>query len=343
MDEDRGGPRRVQAGHAVARGELVEGHRCGGTERRRRVRPQVGHRPVRAVRAVGEDRPDHREDHVDARSEQPDDQEGAHQVVAREAAQGCHVAQLVQRDGDRGHRELDVDEFEDAEADRAGGLDDPARHPRRVAQRVIGGRHVLVEHHRAGLRGDQQPGVAGLAAGHQQQGQSHALQQEETLPSGATRDGDDGPGQGHQQRAVAEHHLGADHPPHEPEDEVDADRGGEPDEALPPGEHDHHQRHAGVQHRPRLGAKITSRVWTVIGPGTPYWRAASSSATRNPRPITPTAAHSTTRGRGRAADLAPSPIRERTRDIEDVNFRPLIVVQREHCQTGHVNGVGRFD
>ncbi len=255
MDEDRGGPRRVEAGHAVARGELVEGHRAGGTDRRRRVRPQVGHRPVGAVGAVGEDRPDHREDHVDARPEQTDDQEGAHQVVAREAAQGRHVAQLVQRDGDRGHRELDVDEFEDTEADRAGGLDDPTHHPRRVAQRVIGGRHVLVEHHRAGLRGDQQPGVAGLAAGHQQQRQPHALQQQQALTAGAARDGDDGPGQGHQQRAVAEHHLGADQPPHEPEDEVDADRGGEPDQALPPGEHHHHQRHAGVQHRPRLGGE----------------------------------------------------------------------------------------
>lgn len=94
---------------------------------------------------------------------------------------------------------------------------------------------------------------------------------------------------------------------------------------------------------PDLGAKITSRAWAVIGPGTSYQRAASSSATRNPTAITLATAQSRARGRRRSAGLVPPPIRERTRDIVDVNFRPLIVVQREHCQVEHVNGVGRFD
>jgi hypothetical protein len=98
------------------------------------VRPQVGDRPGRAARAegagaVGEDRPDHREDHVDARPEEADRQEGAHQVVAREAALGRHIAQLVQRDDDRGHRQLDVDPVEHMGADLAGGLDHPPRQP----------------------------------------------------------------------------------------------------------------------------------------------------------------------------------------------------------------------
>lgn len=74
--------------------------------------------------AVGEDRADHREDHVDGRSEQADQQEGAHQMVAREAALRRHVAQLVQRDDHRGHRELAVDGVEEVEADRSGGRDE---------------------------------------------------------------------------------------------------------------------------------------------------------------------------------------------------------------------------
>ena len=76
-------------------------------------------------------------------------------MMAREAALDRHVTQLVQRDDDRGHRELNVDVVENMGADRAGGLDDPAYQPRRVAQRVIGGCHVLVEHRRAGLRRDE--------------------------------------------------------------------------------------------------------------------------------------------------------------------------------------------
>lgn len=44
---------------------------------------------------------------------------------------------------------------------------------------------------------------------------------------------------------------------------------------------------------PDLGANTTSRAWSVIGPGSPYRRAAISSATRNPRPTTLTATHST--------------------------------------------------
>lgn len=50
-------------------------------------------------------------------------------MVAREAALGRHIAQLVQRDEDRGHRELDVDEVEDVFAHRAGGRDNAARQP----------------------------------------------------------------------------------------------------------------------------------------------------------------------------------------------------------------------
>lgn len=47
---------------------------------------------------------------------------------------------------------------------------------------------------------------------------------------------------------------------------------------------------------PDWGANITSRAWVVIGPDTPYRRAAISSAMRNPRATTLTATHSMTRG-----------------------------------------------
>lgn len=175
--------------------------------------------------------------------------------MAREAALDRHVAQLVHRDDDGAHRELNVDPVENLGADRAGGRDNPAYQPRRIAQRVIGGCHVLVEHRRAGLRRDQQPGVAGLAAGHQQQGESDAFQQQDAVTAGAARDGDDGTGQSHPQRAVAVHHLGADGSAHKPEDDIDADRGADCDEPLPPGEHHHHQRHTDVQHRARFGGE----------------------------------------------------------------------------------------
>jgi len=50
---------------------------------------------VLAAVAVGEDRPDHREDHVYAGAEQPDRQERAHQMMTGKAAFGRHVAELV--------------------------------------------------------------------------------------------------------------------------------------------------------------------------------------------------------------------------------------------------------
>jgi hypothetical protein len=223
--------------------------------------------------AVGEDRSDHREDHVDGGPEEADQQERTHQMVAREAALGRHVAQLVQRDDDRGHRELAVDDVEEVGADRAGGRDDPAHQPRRVAQCVIGGRHVLVEHPWAGLGGDEQPGVAGLAAGHQQQAQPDALQQQGAFPAGAAGDGDDRAAQDHPQRAVAEGvavgHLDVRRPPDRREDDVDTDRGTNRDEPLPPGEYHHHQRHTGVQQEAGFGGEYASRAWLVIGPGSP--------------------------------------------------------------------------
>ena len=43
-------------------------------------------------------------------------------MVARERTLGRHVAQLVERDDDRGHRELNVNVVENVRADCAGGL-----------------------------------------------------------------------------------------------------------------------------------------------------------------------------------------------------------------------------
>jgi hypothetical protein len=122
---------------------------------------------------------------------------------------------------------------------------------------VVGGRHVLVEHERPGLGGDEQPGVTGLAAGHQQQSQPGALEQQRAFPAGAPRDGDDRAAERHPQGAVAERvafrHLDAGHPSDRQEAHIDTDRGAEGDQPLPPGEHHHHQRHGGVQQATRLG------------------------------------------------------------------------------------------
>jgi len=219
-------------------------------------RPRVDRRPVLDAVAVGEDRSDHREDHVDGRPDQADHQKRAHQMMSREATLGRHVAQLVQRDDDRGHRELAVDEVEEMEAERARGRDQSAHEPGRFAQRMIGGGHVLVEHRRPRLRGDEQPGVTGLAAGHQQQGQADSLQQQEPLLAGAPGDGDDRTAQDHPQRAVPEGvavgHLDVARPSHQHEDGVDAESTTSRDEPLPPREHHHHQTHAGVEEETRF-------------------------------------------------------------------------------------------
>ncbi|CAM5325012.1 hypothetical protein STENM36S_01747 [Streptomyces tendae] len=253
VEEERRGPRRVQAGHAVARSDAVERDRVRGAARRQGVRPQVGHRPLAAVGAVGEDRPDDREDHVDGGPEQADDEEGAHEVVAREPALDRHVTQLVQPDEGGGQGQLAVDEVEDVVTHRLGGLDEPADQPRGVAQRLVGGGHVRVEHRLACLRRDEQPGVARLVPGHQEQPEADTLEQQGTLTAPAPRHGDDRAAQDHPQRAVAEVHVGADRPAHQQEDEVDADRGTGRDQALPPGQDHHRQGEAGVQQRPRVG------------------------------------------------------------------------------------------
>ncbi len=77
---------------------------------------------------------------------------------------------------------------------------------------------------------------------------------------------------------------------------------------------------------PDLGANITSRAWLVIGPGWPYRRAATSSAMRNPRATTLTAAHSMTRDGRPAADLFLPSIRESIRVALDINFQPIYYV-----------------
>ena len=53
---------------------------------------------------------------------------------------------------------------------------------------------------------------------------------------------------------------------------------------------------------PDWGANITSRAWLVIGPGSPYPRAAISSARMNPMAATVTAAHRITLGRRHVVD-----------------------------------------
>lgn len=177
-------------------------------------------------------------------------------MVAREPALDRHVAQLVHRYDGCGHGELRVDVVEKVGADRPGGSDGPAGQPGRVAERVIDGRDVLVQHRRAGLRRDEQPGVSGLAAGHQQQAQTDALQQQGSFRTCAARDGDGRATEHHPQCPVAERMAFGNgethHPPHQKEDDVDTDCGTGRDHSLPPGEHHHRQRHTGVQQKSRL-------------------------------------------------------------------------------------------
>ncbi len=173
-------------------------------------------------------------------------------MVAREPAFDRHVPQLVQRDQGGGERELAVDEMQQVLAGRSARLDDPAHHPRGVAQGVIGGGDVRVEHGRTGLGGDEQPGVARLVTGDQQQTEPGPLQQQRALPAGTAGEAEDRDAEHHPQRAVAEAHLRVGRPPHQQEDDVDADRDAHRDEPLPPGEHHHGQRQTGVEQRSRV-------------------------------------------------------------------------------------------
>ncbi len=66
---------------------------------------------------------------MDGRPEQADDQEGAYRTVGREAALDHHVTQLVQPDECRCQREPTVDQMENMETDRCGGVDDLADQP----------------------------------------------------------------------------------------------------------------------------------------------------------------------------------------------------------------------
>ncbi len=123
---------------------------------------------------------------------------------------------------------------------------------------MVGGRDVLVEHPVAARRGQEQPGVSGLAADHQQQGQPDALEQQGPLPAGAAGDREDSAAEDHPERAVAVEvagRLDVEHPAGQREEDVQAERGAEREEPLPPGEHHQHQRHARVEQTARLGGQ----------------------------------------------------------------------------------------
>jgi hypothetical protein len=79
---------------------------------------------------------------------------------------------------------------------------------------------------------------------------------------------------------------------------------------------------------PGLGGKITSRAWTVIGPGWPVYRRETISSTmRNPRATTLAVAQRITRGRRHSTAVIMRPIRENTRDSVDINcLTDLLVV-----------------
>ncbi len=85
---------------------------------------------------------------------------------------------------------------------------------------------------------------------------------------------------------------------------------------------------------PGLGAKITSRAWAVIGPGTPLRRATTSRAIRKPRATRAAAAHRITRGARRAADpLPPGPVRGAFR--ADIGINGLTVLLDVFLQHMH--------